>query len=159
MAGAGRQHKICKLQFTALVCMRWSKMAKIPKIFGTSKVKKSFRKRQNCKMRQVNATGQKLWIDRLNLWWRSSTMDKRLPPQAFCPPRRLLSKTWSQNNRYYAPLPPKEVPGRKPVCHEIKLQKYLMFVSENSARLNGGGGRLAQIFGRYVPQQNQRVDP
>ena len=37
-------------------------------------------------------------------------------------------------------FPPKEVPGRKPVCHEIMLQKYLMLVWENSARLNGGGG-------------------
>ena len=55
-------------------------------------------------------------------------------------------------------FPPKEVPGRKPVCHEIMLQKYLMPVWENSTRLNGGG-RLAQIFGRYVPRQNQRTDP
>ena len=28
MAGAGKKHKICKFQFTTLVCTRWSKMAK-----------------------------------------------------------------------------------------------------------------------------------
>ena len=27
------------------------------------------------------------------------------------------------------------------------------------SREGGGGGQLAQIFGRYVPRQNQKVDP
>ena len=44
-------------------------------------------------------------------------------------------------------FPPKEVPGRKPVCHEIMLQKYLMLVWENSARLNGGGDLLRFLVG------------
>ena len=30
------QHKICKFQFIALTCIRWSKMAKIPRISATS---------------------------------------------------------------------------------------------------------------------------
>ena len=74
-------------------------------------------------------------------------------PQWASPPLRpfvplgdfALSKTWSENNRYYLP-PLKEIPGRKPVCHEIMLQKIFdLFIWENSARLNdgGGGGRLA----------------
>ena len=66
---------------------------------------------------------------------------KGVPPSGLMSPSEIfaLSKTWSENNRYCLP-PRKEIPGRKLVCHEIMLQKYLMFVWENSAHLNGGGG-------------------
>ena len=66
MVGAGKQHKICKFQFITLVCTRWSKMAKIPKISGTSEVKKSSffkQKRLFCKIYTMFGT----WFSSLQI--------------------------------------------------------------------------------------------
>ena len=87
MAGTGKQHKIYKCQFTTLVCTWWSKMAKIPKISGTSQVKKS-----------PSKTGKILKCGRWMLLGKNSELTgdgvlpqwARAPPQAFCPPRKLL---------------------------------------------------------------------
>ena len=61
VAGARTQYKICKFQFTALTCTKWSKMAKIPKISGTSGGQNSR------KIWYVNAVGQNSELTGLNL--------------------------------------------------------------------------------------------
>ena len=53
--------------------------------------------------------------------------------------------------------PLKEIPERKPVCHEIMLQKIFdVFMWENSARLNDGeGGDLPRFLAGMCPDRTK----
>ena len=92
MAGAGKQHEICKFQFNTSVCTQWQKMAEISKISGTSGVKRIF----PIEEKLYNLVGQCCWTKTLN--WQVKLMmafsdrreNKGRPPQALCPHRRLL---------------------------------------------------------------------
>ena len=86
-------------------------------------------------------------------------MGKERRSQAFYPHRRLLqSLTLDPKTIDIASPPPppqKEIPGRKPVCHEIMLQKYLMFVWENSAPLNRGEEDLLRFLVGTCPDRTK----
>ena len=46
-----------------------------------------------------------------------------------------------------------------PIIECILKRKELMIYKGSLSYISGGGGQLAQILGRYVPRQNQKVDP
>ena len=96
---AGHENSIkSAISITTLTWTRWSKMAKIPKIYGTSEVKTGLAKEAKLE----NLVGQCCWAKTLN--WQVKTMmaffhreeSKEClsppppPPQALYPPRRLL---------------------------------------------------------------------
>ena len=150
MAGAGKQHEICKFQFNTSVCTQWQKMAEISKISGTSGVKRIL----PIEAKLYNLVGQCCWTKTLN--W-----------QALCPCRRLLPslKLGPKTINFASPSPEgnswKKTSMPANNVAEI-LYVYSPFLAnpmyENCAHLRGGG-QLVQILGRYVPQQNQKVDP
>ena len=150
-------------------------MAKIPKIYGTSEVKTILAN----KAKLQNFVGQccwtKLWIDRLNLWWLSSTerrtRDAPPPPPGTLSPQRLLRSLKfgletidfvsapERNSLKKISMPWTNVAKISDVFSPFLANPVWQNYAHLRERGGGGGGGTCQILVRYVPQQNQNVDP